>query len=432
MKEVLDLAAMRADDAELFSVKVEKYPVHFAANKLKSIKSQLGRNISLRIKKKGRLGFSSDSSINDPSGFVDRAINTSLFGPKCLYNFNKTDKQADVQLFDPRTVTYEVEDGVEMGRKIIDRITKKAPDTYNDVKLTRYFLEVTYMSGDIEKTFYKTLFTYYISNMNIKEDGFIYMGESDSSCKIPTDIMKKVENIIARQKLVEKAFEMPSKHMPVIFHPKAVRNLITPLTTGLSGINLVSETSPLTGRINDRILDERFSLTDDGALDFGSESEAFDGEGLPRKRLELFDKGVLKNYLLDMYSASHLEMEPNGCANRGIDSPPSPSSSNLIVATGKVSIEDMIANIKDGLIVEEVIGGGQSNVIAGEFSMNVSLGFRIREGKLLGRVRNTMIAGNVYDLLLKNLEAMGKKAHCEGGLTTPYIMFKDLSVSGKE
>ena len=432
MKDLLNLAMKQADDAEVFSIKMEKYPVHFKANHLKSIKSQLGRNISLRVKKDGRLGYSSDTSLEDPEGFVKRAMASTVDGPECSYNFNKTEDMANVDLFDPRTVTFEVEDGVEMGQKIVDKIKKEAPDTYTDVKMNRYFLEVTYLSGDIEKTFYKTLFTYYFSNMIVKDDGFIYMDESDSSCKIPDDVMKRVDHLLKKMPLVHKAHEMPSKPLPVIFHPKAVGQLVRSLTMGLSGINLISGTSPLIDRLNEKILDERFSLTDDATIPFGSESEAFDGEGLPRKRMELFEKGILKNYLLDLNSAHKLDMEPNGCANRGLDSPPVPSSSNLIIAPGDVSFNDMVKNTKEGLIVEEVIGGGQANVIAGEFSLNVSLGFKIKNGELLGRVRNTMIAGNVYDLLGKNLLSIGDKPHKEDNLTTPYLMFKDLSVSGKE
>ncbi len=432
MKELLDIAMSRADDAEVFSIKMEKYPVHFKANKLNSIKSQLGRSISLRVKVDGKMGFSSDTSLEDRDGFVNRAVSTTSQGPDCAYNFNKSDKMTTVDLFDPRTVTFEMEDSVDMGQKIIDRIMEEAPDTYTDVKMNRYFLEVSYLSGDVEKTFYKTLFSYYFSNMIVKDDGFIYMDESDSSCRIPEDVMDRVEKLLKKMPLVHKACEMPSKPVPVIFHPKAVGQLVRSLTMGLSGINLISGTSPLIGKMNEKVLDERFSLTDDATMSYGSESEAFDGEGLPRRKMQLFEKGVLKNYLLDLYSAHSLDMEPNGCANRGLDSPPSPAASNLIIARGDVSYEDMLSNIKDGLIVEEVIGGGQSNVIAGEFSLNVSLGFRIKEGKMMGKVRNTMIAGNVYDLLGKNLEAIGNKAYHEDNLTTPYLMFRDLSVSGKE
>lgn len=432
MKEILEAAQLKAKDAEVFSIKMEKYPISFAGNKLKSIKSQLAKNISLRVNVDGKIGFSSDTDTSDPHSFVQRAVDSAAFGPDCFYSFVKTEELSQVQLFDPKTVSFEMEDGVEIGQEIINKILKAAPDTFTDVKLSKNFYEITYMSGDIEKTYYKTLFTYLISNVQIKEDGFINIDEYNAFCKIPDNIMEAAELLIEKIGMAKYSTEMPSKPMTVIFHPKAMNNLLRPLTVGLSGDSLVSGSSPLLNKLNEKVLNDNFSLTDDALFDFASESAAFDGEGMPRKTLKLFDKGILANYLLDMHSAYKLEMEPNGCADRGIDSPPVASSSNLIISSGKTNLDDMISDIKEGLLVEEVIGGGQSNILAGEFSLNVSLGFRIKNGKLTQRVRNTMIAGNAYELLGEKLLAVGDKLYQIDSITAPYLMFKDLSVSGKE
>jgi len=432
MKELLDIAMNKADDAEVFSVKLEKYPVSFRGNKLKSIKSQLGRSISLRVNVNGKLGFSSDSNIDNPEEFVDRAINTAPMGPDCPYQFCKSEYMTAVDLFDPKTVTIDVEDSVEMGYEILGKILKKAPGTHNDLDLVKEFFEITYVSGDAEKTYYKTLFSYDMTNFQVREDGFIYIEEYDSSCKFFEDFDPPIDRLIDKINLSGNAFEMPSKKLPVIFHPKAVRQLLNSLTMGLSGTYLVSGTSPLAGKMKEKIVDEKFSLTDDGTIPFGSGSKGFDGEGIPSGKLKLFKRGVLTNYLLDLNSAYKLDMEPNGCAGRGLDSPPTPSSSNLVVATGDVPLEDMIKNIKEGILVESVIGGGQANVIAGEFSLNVSLGFLIKNGEMTGIVRNTMIAGNTYDMLRDNLEAVGDKAIQMGSISSPYLMFSDVSISGKE
>lgn len=432
MQEILDKALDKAKDAEVFSVKLEKYPVSFRGNKLKSIKSQLGRSISLRVNVNGKLGFSSDSNVDNPEEFVNRAIATAPMGPECPYQFSKSDYMTAVDLFDPKTVTIDVEDSVEMGYEILEKILKKAPGTHNDVDLIKEFLEVTYISGDVEKTYYKTLFSYDMTNFQVREDGFIYIDEYDSSCKFFDDLDPAIERLIEKINLSKTTFEMPSKKLPIIFHPKTVSQLLNSLTMGLSGTYLMSGTSPLVGRMRDKILDKKFSLTDDGTIPFGSGSKGFDGEGIPSGKLKLFDRGVLSNYLLDLNSAYMLDMEPNGCAGRGLDSPPTPSSSNMIVAEGDVPIQDMINNIKEGILVESVIGGGQANVIAGEFSLNVSLGFLIRNGKIKGLVRNTMIAGNAYDMLGDNLEAVGDKAIHMGSIISPYLMFSDVSISGKE
>lgn len=99
---------------------------------------------------------------------------------------------------------------------------------------------------------------------------------------------------------------------------------------------------------------------------------------------------------------------------------------------GDTEYEDMIENMEDGLVIDQVIGGGQSNLLNGEFSMNVELGFRVKKGKIVGRVRNTMVAGNVYELFSDKIEAIGNKCESDGSVFTPYVLFKDVSISGRE
>lgn len=432
MRELLQKALKKADQAEIFFIKVEKYPVKFAGNKLKSIKSSISQGVSLRVIHNNKLGFSADTGLNNPDQLVERALTSAELGSECAFDFCKSDRVTPVDIFDPRTVSFEIEEAVEMGQKMIDYVTKKAPDTVNDLNITRYFIEVSYFTDGVEKTFYKTLITRSLSSMKVNPDGLIYIDESDSSCRLPSDTLAPARRVAEKYRLVKKSLDMPSRPTPVIFHPKAVSNLVYPLIAGLSGKNLVSGTSPLINKFNRWILDQRFSLADDPTIALGFDSEGFDGEGMPRIRNVLFDRGVLSNYLLDLHSANVLGFEPNACAHRDISSPPTPSSSNLVITGGEVPVDDMISDIKHGLIVEEVIGGGQSNTIAGEFSFNVSLGFRINKGKIQGRVKNTMVAGNVYELLKNNLEALSTETMTEGSITTPYFLIRDVSVSGNE
>ena len=210
-----------------------------------------------------------------------------------------------------------------------------------------------------------------------------------------------------------------------------VPDIVNALTTGLNGRMIVTRSSPLTDRIGEQIVDERFTLYDDGLMDYGLLTSPFDDEGVPRQRFPLFDRGVLKNYLLDLSTASMLGSESTASASRALLMPPVPSASNLQIQPGEMTYEEMIEDMEEGLIIDQVIGGGQSNLLGGEFSMNVELGFLVKKGKISGRVRNTMVAGNVYDLLKDQLLGIGREASYEDGVLSPHLYFKDVSVAGK-
>ena len=101
---------------------------------------------------------------------------------------------------------------------------------------------------------------------------------------------------------------------------------------------------------------------------------------------------------------------------------------NLAVAEGGTPWDRMIAETEEGLLVHNVIGLGQGNPMSGEFSVNLNLAYRIEGGEVVGRVKNTMLAGNTYEAL-KNIAAIGDTAEWAGGsLLTPPVKIRSLSV----
>lgn len=92
----------------------------------------------------------------------------------------------------------------------------------------------------------------------------------------------------------------------------------------------------------------------------------------------------------------------------------------------------MLADIKDGLVVEELMGASMGNVLGGDFSGNVLLGYRVKDGKLVGRVKDTMVTGNIYEAL-KEVTAIGNKARWVGGVVLiPHICCSRLAISTKK
>lgn len=120
-----------------------------------------------------------------------------------------------------------------------------------------------------------------------------------------------------------------------------------------------------------------------------------------------------------------------GSGERGLFSSPSPSLSNLIVEGGDTPVDEIIAGIDNGLLVESPLGLGQGNVVSGVFSNNLSLAFKIERGEIVGRVKGVSIAGNIYQDL-RHMEALSREsAWVYGGIRLPYVLLPELNVVTK-
>ncbi len=430
---IVEKTLKNCSDAELYVKRLEDYPVVFEANNLKSVKSRLMQGFSLRAIKDSRLGFASSTNIANgkDDDLIKSAISSSKYGPLAEYSFWNGKRFPAPNVFHPATVSFEIEEAESMGRHIVKRLLETIPEAYIDVKLGRSFEEVTHITSSYERVYYKSLFYLFVTALLVRDGQLLYLNEGTMGCGIPEKPFSLIGEIAWKEKLSQNSVEVASKKMPVIFTPKTVSLLLEPLVSGLSGRTVASKSSPLTGRIEEQILDERFSLYDDALMDLAIESSPFDDEGVPRQRFPLFNKGILKNYFLDLATAHALGLESTASASRAFLMPPVAGPSNLQVEPGDISYDEMIEDMEEGLIVDQVIGGGQSNLLGGEFSVNVELGFLVKKGKIVGKVRNTMVAGNAYELLKNNILAIGKDSERVDNIVTPHICIKDMSVSGK-
>jgi PmbA protein len=200
------------------------------------------------------------------------------------------------------------------------------------------------------------------------------------------------------------------------------------LALGVNGKHVVLGASPLAGRVGEQIADERFTLIDDPLIDYASGSISVDEEGVPAQATPIIEDGVLGRFLYDLDAAGRAETTSTG---NGRDCRPT----NLVVKPGETPLEEMIAGTERGLFVHSFLGLGQGNAISGAFSVNVWLGYKIEGGKIVGRVKDVMLAGNAYDAL-KRVEAIGDKAEWTdgpvgGAVLTPAVKIGALSVTAK-
>jgi PmbA protein len=261
----------------------------------------------------------------------------------------------------------------------------------------------------------------------------LFVGESRNSCNPITQPKEIAEVVIRQLELAKNQASVPTRQLPVIFTPHGVASaLVSSLVMAFNGKTVLQGASPIGQNLGKKVFDSKISLWDDPTIAFRPNSRPCDDEGVASRRTPLIEQGVVANFLYDLQTAALADTKSTGNGDRGGGSLPAPSPSALIIAPGKTSMDDMIKDIKEGLVIEQLMGAEQGNILGGDFSGNVLLGYKVESGKIVGRVKNTMVSGNVYQVL-KEVTAIGSQAEWVGGfLNTPPLYCPRLSVASKE
>ena len=186
--------------------------------------------------------------------------------------------------------------------------------------------------------------------------------------------------------------------MPVVFDPRVGSSLIGHLIGAISGQSISRKTSFLLDALGTQIFAPGVTILDDPHRPQGLRSRPFDGEGLPVSPVEIVSHGMLENWLLDSASARQLGLEPTGHAARGGGGSPGVTTSNMHMVAGQVPAATLIADIKRGVFVTELIGMGV-NGVTGDYSRGAA-GFLIEDGEITTPVAEFTIAGNLKDMFL--------------------------------
>jgi PmbA protein len=190
--------------------------------------------------------------------------------------------------------------------------------------------------------------------------------------------------------------KMKSQSVPVVFDPREAGGLLGHFAGAISGASVARGTSFLKDRMGAEIFSPQIRVIDDPHRRRGLRSKPFDGEGVANARRALIDQGVLTSWLLDCASARQLGLATTGHAARGTGGPPMPSATNLYMEAGTLTPKALIADIKQGFYVTELMGMGV-NGVTGDYSRGAA-GFWIENGEIAFPVSEVTIAGNLKQM----------------------------------
>jgi PmbA protein len=209
----------------------------------------------------------------------------------------------------------------------------------------------------------------------------------------------------------------PEGEVPVYLPPEVVAMLGWQILGGLNGRNVAKGTSPLRDHLGEAYFAPNLTLVDRPHLDFCPGAAEIDSAGIPTQPCTLIERGVIRMFLYDLDTAGLAGKQPTGHSGC------SPYSPELL--PGDRPSAELLAGIEDGLYVKALLGFGQSNIANGDFSCNVALGYRIRHGELVGRVTNTMVAGNLFEIFRRDVALSSDR---DPVLRIPHAVVRGLAV----
>uniref|UniRef100_Q07TA1 Modulator protein n=1 Tax=Rhodopseudomonas palustris (strain BisA53) TaxID=316055 RepID=Q07TA1_RHOP5 len=215
--------------------------------------------------------------------------------------------------------------------------------------------------------------------------------------------------------------------VPVIFDPRVSGSLVSHLINAANGATIARKSSFLNGRLGEKLFDNPIRIIDDPLRRRGLRSQPFDGEGVAVQRRAIIDDGVLTSWLLDCATARELGLVSTGHAHRGVSSSPSPGAYNLHLEPGEVAPAELIADIKDGFYVTDLIGSGV-NQVTGDYSRGAA-GQWIVNGERCYAVSEVTIAGHLLEIY-KHLSA-ANDLQFRHGTNAPTLRIEGLTIAGR-
>jgi PmbA protein len=214
--------------------------------------------------------------------------------------------------------------------------------------------------------------------------------------------------------------------IPIVYDPRVAGSLLGHLAGAINGASVARGTSFLKEKLHEKIFAAGIDIHDDPRRVRGLRSRVFDGEGTPTRVQTLIQDGVLTTWLLDSRSARQLGMTSTGHASRGTSGPPSPSTTNLYLAAGTVTPRQLMADIKQGLYITEMIGMGV-NGVTGDYSRGAA-GFMIRDGALAEPVAEVTVAGNLMEMFANMVAA--SDLVFRRGTDSPTVRIDGMTMAG--
>ncbi len=228
------------------------------------------------------------------------------------------------------------------------------------------------------------------------------------------------------------AKRVATQKAPIVFSPEIARAIIGNIFDAANGDAIYRQASFFADKLGEQVAGENVTVVDDGTMMIspgvaGFGTMPFDGEGLIARKTVVVERGVLKNYMLNTYTARKLDMKSTGNASRGLAGAPGIGAGNFYLEPGELTPEQIIGDVKQGLYVTQTMGFGV-NLVTGDYSQGAS-GLWIESGELTYPVEEITIAGNLKDMY-RNIVAIGNDLVFRSSSAAPTLRIEGMTIAG--
>lgn len=421
------------ESAEAYYLSTEDTPIEFENNRLKSLQKKAQQGVALRVIANGKIGFASSTDLSRLQDLVIAAVQTSEIGEPADFEFASANIPATSASTDETELSLQptTDRLVAVGDRLIEQVRAYNPEILVNVdfhirsRLTAIATNAGVMATRRNYTTSSTL-----GGNLVKGEDFLQAYSYEIVRAGEPNYDRLVEQVIQKYQWSEQLAQVQSGTLPVLFTPRAVASTIGGLfDTVLSGQAIAQKASPLADKLGQTLFDPRLTIFEDPTL--GVSACHFDDEGTPTSAKTFVNKGAVECFYWDRRWAAKANRLSTGNGFRGGLSRPFPNTINLCIAPSSTSYADLISQMEEGLIVDQVLGAGQSNQLAGEFSVNLDLGYKVERGKIVGRVKNTMVAGNIFSAFKDLVDLSRETEWVGGGALVPAILFAQLGVAAR-
>lgn len=263
------------------------------------------------------------------------------------------------------------------------------------------------------------------SGESLERDWWASSARAYAKLESPEYVGRRAAERVLRRLGARKA---ATQKVPVVFEPRVARSLVGHIFAAVNGDAVWRKASFLAESLGRKVASSCVTVIDDSTLAGLAGTAPFDAEGAPARRTVVIEDGVLASWLLNCYTARKLGMKTTGNAARGVAGNPGTGHGNLYMAPGGQTPEQIIAGMKNGLYVTELLGSGV-NIVNGDYSRGAA-GLWIENGELAWPVQEITIAGNLREML-ERIEAVGSDLEFRGSVACPTLLIGEMTVSGQ-